>query len=272
MSNLSESFDRDTFDRQGFSVVRQAFDASRIAALQAAVDAVIERGLAGQIELEWLDRDGGVPQRISHLLHPDKYAAVFGAWLAEDLAGPLEAILGAPARHSLFGMLSGGAGQTYRQRWHRDLARPGDPGEEDLLHRFHGICVQFNAPLLAGDRFLEVVPSSHRRASLPAEIEAAAAEGGQMPGGVALALEPGDIVYYNANLWHRGWNPKGMQRRTLHCAFWRASYPVMQHEYGQADALGEVDHLAALPPRARFLVQRYLDACPAGPPSSLLDL
>lgn len=264
--------DRGAFDGQGFCIVRQAFSARRVAALREAVDALVERAAAGEPELEWIDRRRRLPQRVSHLLHPDKYDPALGEWLAEDLVGPLEAFVGGPPRHSLFGMLAGGGGQAYRQRWHRDIARPGDPGEEAFLRRFHGQCVQFNAPLLAADVFLEVVPASHRRASTAAEIEASKEEGATMPGGVAVALEPGDIVYYNANLWHRGWNPLGLERRTLHCAFWRASFEVMQHEHGQADALGRASHLDALPAAARLMVQRYLDACPAGAPRSLFDL
>lgn len=266
------ALDREAFDAQGFVLVRQAFSQARIGALRAADEALVERAAAGEIALDWIDRGQRLPQRVSHLLHPDKYAAAFGAWLAEDLAGPIEALVEAPPRHSLFGMLAGGGGQAYRQRWHRDIARPGDPGEEAFLQRFHGNCVQFNAPLLPGDVFLEVVPASHLRASSAAEVEASKEAGADMPGGVAVALEPGDIVYYNANLWHRGWNPQGMPRRTLHCAFWRASYEVMQHEYGQAETLRRPEHLAALPLPARRMVQRYLDACPAGPPKSLFDL
>ena len=41
--------------------------------------------------------------------------------------------------------------------------------------------MQFNAPLVSGDRFLNIVPGSHLRASTAAEIEASRSESGDMP-------------------------------------------------------------------------------------------
>ena len=108
--------------------------------------------------------------------------------------------------------------------------------------------MQFNAPLVAGDRFLHIVPGSHLRASTDAEIEASRSESGEMPGALVVDLEPGDIVHYNANLWHRGWNPEGRKRWTLHCAFWRAGATVMKHEHGQREALTRPGHLERMPP------------------------
>lgn len=262
------------FDEQGFVILRRAFAPERVRELRQAVERLLDRALAGQVEVPWIDRQGRVPARLSHLLHPDKYDPAYGAWLDEDLAPQLEVLLGgAPARHSLFGMLAGGGGQPYLQAWHRDLGRPGAPDELELLRRFHGRSIQFNAPLLPGDRFLNIVPATHLSPSTPDQLQAAAArEQARMPGGVEVELEPGDIAYYNANLWHRGWNPRGQMRWTLHCAFWKASYPVMKHEHGQRDALLFPGHLERLPPVTRSYIQRYLDNYPEGDPVSALDL
>lgn len=122
-----------------------------------------------------LDRDRGLPERTGHLLHPDKYDPAFGEWLAEDLVPQIEAFLGSEGRHSLFGMLAGGGGRSYTLSWHRDIGKPGAPDEAQFLLRHHGRFVQFNAPLLEGDRFLQIVPASHLRASTSAEIEASMA-------------------------------------------------------------------------------------------------
>jgi hypothetical protein len=133
--------------------------------------------------------------------------------------------------------------------------------------------VQFNAPLLPGDRFLNIVPASHLRASTPDEIQASkAGDQADMPGALAVELRPGDIAYYNANLWHRGWNPDGELRWTMHCAFWKPEYPVMKHEYGQREALLTPGHLDRMPPVTRAYIQRYLEGYPQGEPKSLLDL
>jgi nicotinamide N-methyltransferase len=255
--------ERAAFDEQGYVILRQVFRAQRVEDLRRAVEGLVARALAGQVEIRWIDRERGIPDRISHLLHPDKFDPAYAQWLDEDLVPHLEALVG-PVRHSLFGMLAGGGGKPYLQAWHRDLGKPGDPDEEGFLRRFHGRSVQFNAPLLPGDRFLNIVPASHLRASTPAELAAAAAgEQAQMPGNTVVEVEPGDIVYYNANLWHRGWNPEGRRRWSLHCAFWRAEYPVMKHEHGQREALGV--HLERFPGRARACIQRYLDQYPEGP-------
>ena len=224
---------------------------------------MVKRGLSGQIQLNWIDRAQGLPERTGHMLHPDKYQPAFGQWLAEDLDPQLEALLQGKGRHSLFGMLAGGGDRPYRQAWHRDLGKPGHPEEAQFLRRFHGRSVQFNAPLVAGDHFLNIVPASHLRASTPAELAAAeAGEEAHMPNALVVEIEPGDIVYYNANLWHRGWNPAGQKRWTMHCAFWRAEEPVMRHEYAQKEALTTPGHLAGMPPNAAKYLDRYLAQYP----------
>ena len=54
-----------------------------------------------------------------------------------------------------------------------------------------------------------------------------------------LRVHTGDM-----QLVHRGWNPRGKPRHTLHGALWTADTPVMMHEQGQE--LGVVAALAAL--------------------------
>ena len=169
-------------------------------------------------------------------------------------------------------MLASGGEKPYTQQWHRDLCRPGDAEETAYLRRHEGTFVQFNAPLVAGDRFLNIVPESHRRASTTAEIEASRSELGQMPNALVVELEPGDIAYYNANLWHRGWNPEGHKRWTMHCAFWSAGATVMTHEHGQRELLTQQGHLEQMPPVTRKYIQRYLDNYPEADPPSLFDL
>jgi len=260
--------ERVAFDTQGYVILRQAFSAQRVEALRTGVERLVARARAGQVELRWIDQERGFPERISHLLHPDKFDPAYAEWLDQDLAPHLEALVG-PVRHSLFGMLAGGGGKPYLQAWHRDLGKPGDADEAGFLQRFHGRSVQFNAPLQQGDHFLNIVPASHLRASTTAEIEASkAGERAQMPEALVVEVEPGDIVYYNANLWHRGWNPEGALRWSLHCAFWQEQYPVMQHEHGQREGLLVPGHLERFPGRARQVVQRYLDRYPEGPAPS----
>ena len=134
--------------------------------------------------------------------------------------------------------------------------------------------MQFNAPLITGDRFLQIVPASHLRASTTSELRTAqdGSEAGDMPGAMMVELEPGDIVFYNANLWHRGFNLEGEQRWTMHCAFWKQDYPVMSHEWGQRAALESAGHIERMPEKTAQYIRRYLDKYPEKNPPSLLDL
>ena len=172
--------DKETYAEQGFLVLRRAFAKTRIEALLEAVEGMIDKGLAGECELGWIDRERRLPSRTSHLLNPDKYHPAFADWIDEDLAPHLEALIrGTGVRHSLFGMLASGGGDPYTQKWHRDLGRPGDPDETAYLLRHQGSFAQFNAPLVPGDPFLNIVAGSHRRASTAAEIEASRSEAGR---------------------------------------------------------------------------------------------
>ena len=264
--------DVDLYNGLGYLVVRNAFTENRIQSLLAAVDRLIDRALAGDCEIGWINKDSRLPARVGHLLYPDKYDHAYADWLGEDLAPHIEALLGnEPVRHSLFGMLASGDGQPYCQSWHRDLCKPGEDGEESFLLRHHGEFVQLNAPLLPADRFLNIVPASHLRASTFQELTAVNKDASlSMPGAIELKLEPGDIVYYNANLWHRGWNPNGDKRWTMHCAFWKAGCPVMKHEFGQREIL--LKHVDEMPMVASQYVLNYIENYPESAPKSFLQL
>lgn len=276
------------YDEQGYLILRGVFSQACIEALLAAVDHMVERAYrdeiptrevegaeAADLEVQWIDRERRIVSRVDLLLWPEKYEPAFGQWLAEGLQDHAETLLGGPVRYSGLGLLASGGGKSYRLGWHRDTGRPGMPNEGEFLRKWHGRTVQVNAPLLPGDRFVHVVPGSHIRASTDAEMAAFRAPIGQveMPGAIAVELEPGDIVYYNNNIWHRGWNPDGADRRTLHTGFWGANEPVYAHEAGQREALSEAGHLERLPEATRIMVQRYLDAYPAqGRPVPLTEI
>ena len=264
------------YEDEGYLIMREAFSPERVKALRMAVISMIDRGLEGACELKWIDRDKRLLARTEHMLHPDKYDPAWAEWLAEDLVFYIDALIGGPARHSLFGMLAAGGGQSYRQAWHRDIGKPGAEDEMDFLARFHGQFVQFNAPLVSGDSFLQIVPASHLRVSTDSELrtaqDGATAGTEDMPDAMVVELEPGDIVFYNANLWHRGFNPEGKKRWTLHCAFWKQDYVVMSHEYGQRVALMAEGHIERMPERTAEYVRRYLAKYPEANPPTLLDL
>ena len=105
------------YEDEGYLIMREAFSPERVKALRMAVISMIDRGLEGACELKWIDRDKRLLARTEHMLHPDKYDPAWAEWLAEDLVVYIDALIGGPARHSLFGMLAAGGGQSYRQAW-----------------------------------------------------------------------------------------------------------------------------------------------------------
>lgn len=284
------------YHEEGYIVLRGAFSKQRIKALIEGLNRLMDDALASKTSIHWFDAAKRLPMRIGHMLHPDKYQPEFAAWLDEDLDGQIQAFLGGPARHSLFGMLAGGNGMPYLQGWHHDLGKPGAPDEVEYMQKHHGRFVQFNAPLREHDRYLHIVPRSHNRASTPDEIRVSQRAGftrandkvpvtpeevkaieawdaqDAMPGAMVVEMEPGDIAFYNANLWHRGWNAAGNVRWTMHSAFWKPVYSVMSHEHGQREAMLTPGHMNRMPPITRLYIQRYLDSYPEGKPKSLLEV
>ncbi|SVB78213.1 uncharacterized protein METZ01_LOCUS231067, partial [marine metagenome] len=77
--------DVDVYTDLGYLVIRNAFTKSRIQSLLVAVDRLIDRALAGDCEIGWIDKGNRLPARMGHLLHPDKYDHAYADWLGEDL-------------------------------------------------------------------------------------------------------------------------------------------------------------------------------------------
>jgi hypothetical protein len=255
------------YRRDGYVILRGLIPEREIEAMRADVRDLAERSAAGEgPELPWIDREKRIPERIGQMLRPGWVRPAFIASLEEGPYFPLsEQILGAPMRYSLFGMLAGGGGKAYVQDWHRDLAPTAGEHEMTILERCYRIYTQINAPLFS-DRYLTIVPGSHLRPTTDAEREVLARDSkGEMPGELTVETEPGDVAFYYSNLLHRGYNPGGAMRWTMHHAFVVASSPVAAHERGQERWIGEPGYLDSLPPRLRTYMQRYLDAVPEGP-------
>jgi len=131
--------DLDFYEEQGYLILRGAFSPARIQSLIGAIERLMDRALAGQCEIGWIDQNRRLLQRTGGLLSPDKYDPAYGEWLDQELASHLESLIaGGEVRHSLFGMMASGGGQAYQQSWHRDLGKPGAPDEAAYMHRHHG--------------------------------------------------------------------------------------------------------------------------------------
>lgn len=103
----------------------------------------------------------------------------------------------------------------FELRWHRDDI-PAEASAQEEMERlakpaFHA---QYNFALFDDDS-LVVVPGSHRRARTDAEREAGPFEK-VLPDQLVVKLGPGDIVFYNNNILHRGVYDSSKERMTLH--------------------------------------------------------
>jgi proline iminopeptidase len=266
--------------QDGFVVLRGAVPAARVASVLAAV-----RDYAASAADFAEEPAGGSSGGLDDLLHPAKYRPAFGDYLAQELVARADPLVGGAGRHSMFGMLGHGGGAAVAQGWHGGLShvglvRPsfvegehGASATEELayLAGAAGLATQMNAPLLAGDRYMQVVPGSHCRASTPAELAVLRAEragvlAAVMPGAVAVELEPGDVCFYDPNIYHRGYNPGGEPRWTMHALFLAKRCPVASFEAGQRAALLAPGHIPRLPIAAARYLHRYCSATPMEPP------
>ncbi|KAM0355935.1 hypothetical protein ACHAPU_000324 [Fusarium lateritium] len=103
----------------------------------------------------------------------------------------------------------------FELRWHRDDI-PAEASEEEEMERLgkHAYHAQYNFALW-GDDSLVVVPGSHKRARTSAERHADPFAK-SLPGQLIVELQPGDIVFYNNNILHRGIYSSKKERMTLH--------------------------------------------------------
>ncbi|KAK3074414.1 hypothetical protein LTR53_003145 [Teratosphaeriaceae sp. CCFEE 6253] len=158
---------------------------------------------------------------VQHLLHPAMPAAdraVFAeSYFGDTMTGAVTALLDCEEEDlvmELYNMLVCPP-EDFALRWHRDDIGPDASAEEErerlgqpMLH------AQWNLALYA-DRSLLVVPGSHRRPRTGVEREADPFEEA-MPGQRVVAMEAGDVVFYNNNILHRGVYDCTAERMTLH--------------------------------------------------------
>lgn len=221
---------RAQLSRDGYAIIKSVFptqrlDALRAAATHTACDArtglwphtrVVGRQFPPWDPAEALEH--GI-WGVQHLLHPDledspEFTKVYFSEeilsAARDLleCGDDELVM------ELFNMLVR-PGTNYELRWHRDDIPPEASAEEEERRldepAWHA---QYNLALYP-DSSLVVVPGSHRRARTDAERAAAPYEP-NLPGQLVVRLDPGDVVFYNNNILHRGVYDAMAERMTLH--------------------------------------------------------
>ena len=103
----------------------------------------------------------------------------------------------------------------FELRWHRDDILPTATAEEEMERLGHEAWhTQWNLPLYE-DESLVVIPGSHKRPRTTIERNADPFAK-ELPGMLVVKMNPGDIVFYDNNILHRGVYSKDKERMTLH--------------------------------------------------------
>jgi hypothetical protein len=162
---------------------------------------------------------------VQHLLHPNmpNRAEFLKAYFGDEVMGPAKELLSCGDDDlvmELFNMLVRPE-KDFEIRWHRDDIPPTVSAKQELelLGCAHGghreeVHAQWNMALYS-DSSLRIVPKSHLRARSQQEKNADPMVS-QLPGMLIVELNPGDVVFYNNNILHRGVYDSSKERMTLH--------------------------------------------------------
>lgn len=259
----------DSLHKDGFVKIPNILPPQLLLAMRAACKYTTERARQGKWPYvrtvpkqyppwaEWTTGDN--IWGIQHLLHPDMNVrnTFAEAYFSDEVLSVVKELLGlSDDPHGddklvmeLFNLLvSPAERRDFELCWHRDDVRPdvGAEDEERLLEEKspggRQLHAQYNIALFE-DASLIVVPGSHRRVRTERERNAAPYEA-DLPGQLLVELLPGDAVFYDSNMLHRGVY-KGIDtsdelgRMTLHGSVGLAGHgterarQVLQHAVGE---------------------------------------
>ncbi|KAK8170047.1 hypothetical protein IWX90DRAFT_485919 [Phyllosticta citrichinensis] len=237
---------RAALSTDGFVIIRSLLSPEELASLRAATASTITLGRSGawpHIRTvpkqfpPWPSTppdDGAGIWGVQHLLHPDLpgHDAYAMAYFDAGVMGVARALLSSDDDDQitdddlvmeLWNLLVGVTGRDFELRWHRDDV-PATLSAADEARALgldaHGnkhampAHAQWNLALY-DDESLVVVPGSHRR---PRTNEERTADpfAPELSAMRHVRLGPGDVVFYDNNILHRGVYRKGVERATLH--------------------------------------------------------
>lgn len=228
----------EALQRDGFVVVRSILSPSEVATLrQAATEVTLKtrngdwpylRSVPKQFP-PWPSTpppssEGGI-WGVQHLMHPEmpNREKFIKTYFSPKILNVAEELLGISANDGakqeellvmeLFNLLVAPENIPFELRWHRDdIPESVTPEQElQLLHQKSPEGKQSHAQYnlsLCPDASLIVIPGSHRRARTDIERAADPYEA-TLPNQLVVRLEPGDAVFYDSNILHRGiYRPK----------------------------------------------------------------
>ncbi|KAH7478337.1 1,3-beta-glucanosyltransferase gel1 [Fusarium oxysporum f. sp. albedinis] len=156
---------------------------------------------------------------VQHLMNPDLpgHELFTELYFSEAILGIVKQLLQCQDEHlvmELFNMLVRPE-RDFELRWHRDDI-PAEASEDEEMERLgkHAYHAQYNFALWDDDSLI-VVPGSHKRARTSTERNADPFAK-FLPDQLIVKLQPGDIVFYNNNILHRGAYSGSKERMTLH--------------------------------------------------------
>ncbi|KZF19121.1 hypothetical protein L228DRAFT_201358, partial [Xylona heveae TC161] len=238
--------------RDGFVLIPSLLSESELSTLRGAAASSIARARAGKWPYirtvpkqfpPWPPTPG--PEGIwgvQHLLHPslppEEQQVYAHSYFTGKIMHLIMGILGCREEDmvmELYNMLEAATTTTAKKaftlRWHRDDIPASASAEEELARLSQPAHhAQWNLALYP-DSALVVVPGSHKRARTEAERQADLFDGEdetdeseresqkkkkKMPGQIPVTMQPGDVVFYNNNILHRGVYDRDAERATLH--------------------------------------------------------
>ncbi|KAF5666288.1 nicotinamide n-methyltransferase [Fusarium circinatum] len=156
---------------------------------------------------------------VQHIMNPDLpgHELFTELYFSEAILGIVKQLLQCQDEHlvmELFNMLVRPE-RDFELRWHRDDI-PAEASEDEEMERLgkHAYHAQYNFALWDDDSLI-VVPGSHKRARTSTE-RSADPFAKSLPDQLIVKLQPGDIVFYNNNILHRGAYTSSKERMTLH--------------------------------------------------------
>jgi hypothetical protein len=218
----------DNLNRDGFVLIPSILSKSELSLLRNSCAEVVGLTRAGKWPYmrtlpkqfpPWTDDASQGIWGVQHLLHPElTQNNIFAQYYFNDtITGAVKQLMQCEEDDlvmELFNLLCR-PDRDFALKWHRDDISADATAEEEMLRlnkpAYHA---QWNLALYH-DKSLIVVPGSHKRPRTDEERKADPLDD-NMPGQMIVEMQPGDVVFYNNNILHRGVYKAGNERMTLH--------------------------------------------------------
>lgn len=213
--NLSDD-QIDSFDRNGYLILRNWIPAELVARLQRASDEWIARGRAESpddpdlADFAYATRPSGRQLYRVNYLHNKQPAASLELLGSPAMLGIAESLAGPDFVPTYEALVFKNAGEGAPVEWHQDAVHPRSG-------RIFNVGVYLDSARSAGGA-VRVVPGTHKA---PADVCALDEKyGWEVPGAVAAELEPGDVLVHDVMVVHGSPGVSGNPlRRTIYYEF-----------------------------------------------------